>query len=744
MDTSIDPLSGLNKITAQFEVDRNQQAFLTRGAELILEVVGARAVSMLDKEGLVAAAAGTALVGMDEREALGSARLGAVAKDKDGRCVVALRVGRESHGAVVVEPHSLDHMPATHERVLVAMSGHIAATLESASLLETVRRSAGVQTQQEAPNQITGRTAAPGIGEGEILRWEQGFDPQVLAADSTATGDGDDQLEAFERAFAAAETQLLELQESADIEIDDVAAQIFEAHALMLTDESFSGAMRDLIRRGMSAIRAVQRVVTDFVTLFSSQDNPLFAEKAQDVRDLGYRLIANLRGEADQMDAGHGRIIVADAVYPSELVSLAGRHAAGIVLSGGGATAHIAILARSLGLPLLVVAKEAMAAVRDGTPAVLDATMGVLYLTTVEGGAPGGAGIQGGAGADGGGLGAGAAANMAGAGAATGGEYPEALAPIPDRYQLLANVNLYRDARLAAQLGMGGIGLYRSEFPFIIRNALLSEEEQFRIYDKIAQTVSSGPVTFRTADIGGDKILSLRGEAEQNPFLGVRGIRFSLANLHAFRDQIRAMLRAGYQGDLRIMFPMVSAVEELDQAHEITEECIDALEREGTPHNGSPKLGAMIELPSAVEAIDDLAGHADFLSIGTNDLIMYLLAVDRTNARLGDLYRSYHPIVLRVLKRLVDAVGPEAGRLSICGDAAADPTLLEFFVGIGLKTFSVAPGEAAQVARSLASVDDNEAKRVAESMLAIRRVADMEAYIKDRSKTQQAAGELVP
>ncbi len=715
MDTPIDPLAGLNRITAQYEVDRNRQAFLTRGAELIHDVVGARAVSMLDKDGLVSAAAGTAGVGCDEREALGSARLGIVVRDGTGRCVVALRVGRESHGAVVVEPHSSDHLPPTHERVLVAMSSHIAATLESASLLETVRRSAGVKTSQEVPDQILGRTAAPGIGEGEILRWEQGFDPQALAADPTATIGGEDQIEAFDRAFAAAETQLLELQDSADIEIDDVAAQIFEAHALMLTDESFSGAMRDLIKRGMPAIRAVQRVVTDFVTLFSSRDNPLFAEKAQDVRDLGYRLIANLRGEADQMDAGHGRIIVADAVYPSELVSLAGRHAAGVVLSGGGATAHIAILARSLGLPLLVVAKESVAAVPDGTYALLDATMGVLHLNTT-----GGTGT-----------------------AAQREQHPASLAAVPNRYQLLANVNLYRDARLASQLGIRGIGLYRSEFPFIIRNALVSEEEQFRIYDKIARTVKDGPVTLRTADIGGDKILSLRGEAEQNPFLGVRGIRFSLANRHAFRDQVRAMLRAGHNRDLRIMFPMVSAVEELDQAHELTEECIDALEREGTPHNKRPKLGAMIELPSAVEAIDDLGRRADFFSIGTNDLIMYLLAVDRTNARLGDLYRSYHPVVLRVLKRLVDAVGDKPGRLSICGDAAADPTLLEFFVGIGLTTFSVAPGEAAQVSRALSTVDKTEAAKVAEAMIAIRRVADMEAYLKDRSEGKQTKAEPV-
>jgi phosphoenolpyruvate-protein kinase (PTS system EI component) len=307
--------------------------------------------------------------------------------------------------------------------------------------------------------------------------------------------------------------------------------------------------------------------------------------------------------------------------------------------------------------------------------------------------------------------------------------------------QVLANVNILQDVQTAVDHGAEGIGLYRSEFPFIIRNAAPTEEEQLHIYRRIIERMGGRETVLRTADIGGDKLMDTAYQPEQNPFLGVRGIRFSLANTELFRDQLRAMLRAGVESDLRIMFPMVSSVEEVEAGRSEVEASIDALRREGIPHNNNPKIGAMIELPSAVEAVAELAEAADFLSIGTNDLVMYLLAVDRTNERLGKLYRNYHPAVLRALKRITDGVGGKVTELSLCGDSAADPALIPFFIGIGIRKLSVAPRRIPEVRRRVGELTLEETQRISGEMLSIRAIREMEEYLSSLG-VDRAAGSV--
>jgi phosphoenolpyruvate-protein kinase (PTS system EI component) len=308
------------------------------------------------------------------------------------------------------------------------------------------------------------------------------------------------------------------------------------------------------------------------------------------------------------------------------------------------------------------------------------------------------------------------------------------------RLTVLANVNLFKDAQLAAELGADGIGLYRSEFLFIIRNDFLSEEEQFAAYSRVAGAMPGREVTLRTADIGGDKLMQGRREQESNPFLGVRGIRFSLANRVLFREQLRAMLRAGAGKDLGIMLPMVSSVEEIEEAREELDRCLKELRAQGLEHNPRPRLGAMIELPSAVMAVDDLVAATDFLSIGTNDLIMYLLAVDRTNERLSRLYRSHHPTVLRSLAQVAGGTGARLSDLSVCGDSAADPLMIPFLVGIGIRKLSVAPQRIAEVREAVAGLNVGECEAVAREMLAIRTIREMDGYLRDlRARLGRAA-----
>jgi len=437
------------------------------------------------------------------------------------------------------------------------------------------------------------------------------------------------------------------------------------------------------------------------------------AEKAQDVRDLGFRLMTNMGRPLDEGFSYDGQIVISRHIYPSDLYRLAVEKVAGLVLQGTGVTAHISILARSLNLPVLITDDKSLLTIPEGTPLLLDAGGGTLYIRpdgkirktilaknrkleqsrnvyTLKGQTVDGVEIN-----------------------------------------VAANINILKDAKEAVRQGAEGIGLYRSEFPFILKNDFLSEEQQYRIYRSIVLSQPGKSVILRTADIGGDKLLQGRSEAESNPFLGVRGIRFSLANREMFRDQIRAMLRAGKDADLGIMLPMVSDVDEVLQAKEEIDFCIDHLSRRNVPHNSHPRIGAMVELPSAAMSVIELAEETDFLSIGTNDLTMYLLAVDRTNENLSHLYRSHHPTVLRVLSTIAEEAGDKICELSVCGNVASDPMLIPFFIGLGIRKLSVSPFLVEPVKQQISRFTLEEAEKITEELLSIKRVKKMEEYIED-------------
>lgn len=635
--------------------------------------------------------------------------------------VVPVRRGPRRLAAVVLKHQQSDFFDEPAERALKALFAQLGATLQSASYVATLRRQ-GARQSPDSSYLIHGQTASRGTVHGYALPWETGFgdDSEDPVKDASAV----EALARFEASLELSHRQLEAIHRDSDSSLYDVVSLIFGAHLLMLGDEAFSGEMRNLIRAGTAPVLAVRQVVNQYADTLSAISDSRMAEKAQDVRDLGHRLIRNLIDPlANHFDYSNA-IVIAHSIYPSELVTLVAQNVGGVVFSGSGVTAHIAILARSLSVPVLITQDQRVFQLAEHTPLVLDASAGRLYVNPHDDGSP----------------------NNSPRRAADGWSVNRVASAVAhaavDRTQateaagrhgvaILANVNLLGDARIAARNHASGIGLYRSEFPFIIRNDFLSEEEQIVIYRRIIDSFSGSEITLRTADIGGDKLLENSGPREQNPFLGVRGIRFSLANRDVFREQLRAMLRAGVGEDLRIMFPMVSSVEEVLEAREEVERCIYELRNEGVQHNEQPRLGAMVELPSAVEAIDDLAAATDFLSIGTNDLVMYLLAVDRTNERLSELYRSYHPIVLRVLKRIVDGVGPKRGELSVCGDSAGDPFMIPFYLGIGVRKLSIQSGELPRIYRTLASLAPKEAERIACEMLAIRKISEMEHYLEE-------------
>ncbi|MFP4113528.1 MAG: phosphoenolpyruvate--protein phosphotransferase [Spirochaetota bacterium] len=642
------------------------------------------------------------------------------------RIATPLHDGADWIGAIVGlsdRPHPDDAPTVFHDA-----AAQLTAVLTQAEVPIGTRRVEETEESLELPSDaIFGHNAGEGVAVGPAVRFRTSFDRNLPAR--KIEEDRDQALARFDEALEKTRLDIEQLLADASNEFYDVVSLIFSTHLMMLTDEAFSGAIRSLVEAGQTPEDAVQSVVASYVRTFRDLREARLAEKAQDVRDIGHRLLANLAEDATVQDDVAGHIAVVQDALPSDLIRLALDHASGVVMLGATITAHIAILAQSLGLPVLMTEDRRALEISSRTPLLLDADNGKLLISPSAeqlldhgiGAAPASAAERAFAGEPAGGPPNEARPDLA-AVAAT----PHATPALA--VHLYANVNLLSDARRGAAAGAEGIGLYRSEFPFIVRNDYITEEEQFRVYRTIVRSMSGKPVVLRTADIGGDKLLAGR-EEERNPFLGVRGIRFSLASRPLFREQLRAMLRAGHDADLRIMFPMVSSAEELRDAREEVERCIAELAEQGVPHHPRPRIGAMVELPSAVVSIEDLAAETDFLSIGTNDLIMYLLAVDRTNERLSRLYRSHHPVVLKTIADVAKRVGDRIGDLSVCGESASDPSMIPFFVGIGITSLSVSPRNLQSVRDTLARYTQETAREFAERILAIRTLGEMDRFL---------------
>lgn len=621
---------------------------------------------------------------------------------------VPIKRNNNGIGVLVLQHHSPAAFDDNAVRTVRAIASHLAATLENAAFLYEIHEPSAHPLQHEdaelfQTGLINGTSASRGVGIGALEYLEDRTVERI-----------DNPTRSLHEAIELSYTQLQELQRQVDQTLSDVASLIFSSHLLMLRDNSFVGKMRVLHeQQGFSEVQAVNTVVDEFCRLFGGLSDPRFQEKIQDVQDLGHRILRNLADKAESKGDYRGQVVAAHTLFPSELVKLYLQHVEGILFAGGSTTSHIAILAQSLEVPVVGSADARLFRVPNGTRVIVDAEDGKIVVNP--------------------------AAEILDAYrqrmAAQHQEHDSALSRridtevctgCGDPVQLLANVNLVKDARAARAAGAGGIGLYRSEFPFLIRNGFPTEEEQVAVYQRVAETVTEGPIRFRTLDLGGDKLMSMQAGTEENPFLGFRGIRFTLANRELFREQLRAMLRAGHGRNVGIMFPMISSLEEFLAAKEEVAACIESLQRDGLPHNPNPALGLMVELPAAIEIAADLSLHADFLSIGTNDLVMYILAADRTNPSVASLYRTIHPAVIRSLKRLADAMGPDTRKLSVCGASAADAAMVVFYLGLGIRTFSVDAHSLAAVADIVSRIDINEAIEIAATMLQLSSSASLE------------------
>lgn len=507
----------------------------------------------------------------------------------------------------------------------------------------------------------------------------------------------------LQRALKKTEKELITLQKAVEDKLSDAASMIFNAHLLILKDKSFLAAVTAPVQKGKNAPDAVIAAGRKYIALFSASPDPYMREKVHDIEDLVTRLIRNLAGREAKLPPVYQRIVIAADLYPSDLLKLSSEGVKGIVLLSGGVTSHVSILARSLQIPMIIVNDKAAGNISDGDRILIDGEIGNIYINPskdivrefkdrID--------------------------------EQTAGSAPPVMKPFTEtkdgvRIKLMANVNLLKDMELLRALSSDGVGLYRSEFPFIIRQNFPAEEEQLFVYRKLVEGAPSKDVTFRTLDIGGDKMPAYWEPAnKENVFLGLRSIRFSLKHQDIFIQQVRAILRAGYDCDLKIMFPMIFSLEEFLQARDIVMTCVAALEKSGGVFNSHPKIGMMVEVPAVIEIIEEFARIADFFSIGTNDLVQYMLAVDRTNDEVAEYYIPHHPAVLRAIKRVADAAKAAGKDVSICGDMANKAAYLPFLIGCGIRTLSMNPVYMAENQKIIGEIDVVQAEALVLRLLA--------------------------
>ncbi|HUI92366.1 MAG TPA: phosphoenolpyruvate--protein phosphotransferase [Chitinivibrionales bacterium] len=514
----------------------------------------------------------------------------------------------------------------------------------------------------------------------------------------------------FENALDKTRKQLAAFQHAIQERVDEQVSQIFGAHLAILDDNEFSGRIRGLITSGMPAGAAVKTVWQEYNAVLSQSASPRIREKTQDLGDLAGRILRNLAGTgAAELSDYSGRILITSRLFPSDILRLVAQSVAGVILTEGGVTAHISVLARSLDLPLVLVDAAELGDIPDGTLLLLEANVGNVHVAPAPDIIAGYRDVL---------------------GAKGKAQHRERAAPQTRtadgmRVFLHAAIGLVSEAKLAAAIGSEGVGLYRSEMPFLIRNGFPTEDEQCAVYRKVAEHTGAGGVVFRTLDIGGDKILRyFPTRQETNPFLGLRGIRFTFRHREIFDTQVRAILRAGHDRPVRILFPLVPSVDSFLHAKRIVAEHAAALANAGTAHQHAPSIGAMVELPCAVGIADDLAAEADFLAIGTSDLVQYMLAVDRTNEQMTDWYVPWHPAVLRAIKTVADAGARRDKPVSVCGEIASYEPLIPVLVGMGISHLTIPPRRIPQLQKQIGAINGAKAKELADKMLAARTLAE--------------------
>ena len=564
-----------------------------------------------------------------------------------------------------------------------------------------------------------GVNASDGIGIG-VAR-------VAVEPDLTFTPHAPADAQAEEQRYAAAVAKFVE-QTNAQIErmtqtVGEEAAAIMGAHIEFAEDDGIKDMVKGSIESGMCAEQAVSEAYDMYYNMFANMEDELFRERAADVADVKTGLLADLLGQelVDLSTLPENSIVVVRELTPSMTADIDKDNVAAIVTETGGRTSHSAIIARALEIPAVLSVADATTNIKTGDMVVVDGTNGKVIATPSD-----------------------HDLEHYRAKAKQYAEEKQALEAYRGKPTvtadgetklLVANIGNPDDANAAAEHDCEGVGLFRSEFLFMDSKELPTEDEQFAAYQKVALRMKNQPVIIRTLDVGGDKeIPYLHLVKEENPFMGYRAVRYCLNNPEQYKVQLTALLRASAFGDVKIMVPLVTNLEEIRQVKELVKECMAELDERGVSYNKDIEVGTMIETPAASLVADDLASECDFFSIGTNDLIGYTMCADRGNDKVAYLYEVYQPAVLRSLKRIIEE-GNKAGiMVGMCGEAAADPLLIPVLLSFGLGEFSVSAPSILRTRRIISEWTKEEADALTEKVMKLKTATEVKAMLQAAAK----------
>ncbi|HWB13529.1 MAG TPA: phosphoenolpyruvate--protein phosphotransferase [Pirellulales bacterium] len=568
---------------------------------------------------------------------------------------------------------------------------------------------------------LQGIAVSPGMAIGEALvMGNEGFriPRRFLARDAV-----EDELDRLNRAFDAATAEIQRNRDTVARELGSEYGAIFEAHLQMLRDPRLRNELEQMIReRHYSPEYAISRTLRRYVKVFQSLESGYMAQRAGDIFDIEKRLLRNLLGRRrEEISSLTSPVLVlAHNLTPSETANLDRRFVRGFVTEIGGAGSHTAIVAEALEIPAVVGTGPFLSDVSGGDVVIIDGDQGLVILHPDE---------------------------------ETIARYRheleerrtmtarlESLRDLPAetadgvRIQLLGNIEFPHEVAHCMERGADGIGLYRTEFLYLGAEEEPDEEAHYRAYSAVLEAMGTRPVVIRTLDLGADKLLDHAGDEERNPFLGLRSIRLSLRNLPMFRTQLRAILRASTQGDVRIMFPLISTMLELRQAKMVLADVMEDLEEHGIAFNRALKVGMMVEVPSAVMMIDHFVSEVDFLSIGTNDLIQYTLAVDRSNKDVASLYTASDPAVIKLIEIAVNAARRKQIPANLCGQMSGNSIYTMLLLGLGLRQLSVPPSAIPEIKKVCRSVTMGQCEAVARHVLTLENARDIKSFLKEELK----------
>jgi phosphotransferase system enzyme I (PtsI) len=517
-----------------------------------------------------------------------------------------------------------------------------------------------------------------------------------------------------------AREELLRTRERAGESLGNDLAAIFDAHVLLLSDRHFLGRVEERIRsQQVNAEWAVHKTAEELDDRFAHIDDSYLRERSADLTDVSRHLLRSLQGidHHNLSELPEDVVIVADDLTPSDAIRLGRERVIGFAIESGGRTSHTTIIARSMNIPAVVGLTGVIGRIKDEAPIIVDGETGVVVLhptdETVEKYRSRKADLE----------------RRDHALLAT--RELQAVTRDGVEVRLMANIDLPEEVEEVAWYGADGVGLYRSEFLYIEKSPHLpTEEEHVEIYRRLVELAAPHPAIIRTYDLGGRKLAREMMEThEENPVLGLRGIRLTLSRPDVFRSQIRALYRAGLYGDLWIMLPLVSTLEEVRRYRAFAATVMEELEREGIPFRRDVRLGIMIEVPGAAMIADVLAREVDFFSIGTNDLIQYSLAVDRNNEHVAGLYQPLHPAILRMLRFVTDSARAAGIEVSLCGEMAADPRYALLLVGLGMRRLSMSPRRIPEVKTWLRELTAADLATLAESCMEFGTAEDVQRHL---------------